>query len=76
MPEAQKQKRFWTKAKVVLAIILVVGIVLGAALEHYAVEPFLNSKLSKSLSECTVQKNLLESQASSMVSELNACRNG
>lgn len=75
MAEAQKARGFWTKARVLIAIILVAGIIIGGLIEHYAIEPLLNSKLLKSLSECTVQKNLLESQAGSLISELNACKN-
>jgi len=77
MPEKQKTKggllsfSFSTWLKIFL---FVSGLVLGIAVQHYYIEPFVSNTFGEQLTSCFSEKQLLDMEINSCYVDLNNCR--
>lgn len=60
--------------KYALIFLLLVGILVGAAVEHYFVEPFFNKETAERLSDCRASLNLTNQQVTQCLRDLDACQ--
>lgn len=51
----ESSKSFWTLKKLLLILFLIVGIAIGAALQHYLIEPLLEGSIAEQLKKCKAE---------------------
>lgn len=61
--------------KLVLVLVLITGIVLGGALTHYVIEPFLTNGIDAKLSECKSSLSLVNQEIDACLRELETPQN-
>jgi disulfide bond formation protein DsbB len=59
------RKYFWL-------FLLLLGIIAGAAIEHYYVEPFFSQETAGTLSDCRASLNLVNQQVTQCLRDLDA----
>ncbi len=60
--------------KYLWVFLLLLGIVAGAAIEHYFVELFFNKETTETLSDCRASLNLLNQQVTQCLRDLDAAK--
>lgn len=55
-------------------VLLIIGIAVGTALEHYWIEPVLNNTTNEKLSECKASLNLVNQEVQQCYTDLEAAR--
>jgi hypothetical protein len=60
-------KYFWV-------FLLLIGILVGGAIEHYYIEPLFSQQTSETLSGCRSSLNLANQQVSQCLKDLDNCR--
>ncbi len=68
--EKEQKKRFWNAARIVFVLFLVVGILVGAIIEHFFVEEhFFTSGLKSKLQAKTNELKLMEENFKKCIDE-------
>ena len=62
MPKRKKKRSSLTSKRIVLLFLLIIGIVLGAVLEHYFVEPLIEEQSFQKYVNCESKVELLDKQ--------------
>jgi hypothetical protein len=60
------RKGFWSVKRIAILFLILILLFIGAAFEHYFVEPILNEQMLNSFERCVSERNLLND-------EINAC---
>jgi len=60
--------------KYLWVFLLLLGIIAGAAIEHYFVEPFFNKEATQTLSGCRASLNLTNQQVTQCLRDLDAAQ--
>ncbi len=71
----KKKKKFFSKRNVFL-IVLVIGIVLGAAVQHFYLEPLLEPAKMEQLKLCKSQNELLNQENQECLNKLYDASSG
>ncbi|GEM_PF-1639111 len=70
--ETRKKKGFWNAVRILLFLFLVLGIIIGAALEHYFVEGILSADKERQCSECLEKQDLLNETINTCIADKKA----
>lgn len=70
--KTSKKKSFWSVKRIGFLLLFIVILVLGAVLQHYVVEPFLNNSLQLELEKATSNNNLLNEENLSCITGKNS----
>ncbi|MEM4662977.1 MAG: hypothetical protein QXM75_03065 [Candidatus Diapherotrites archaeon] len=57
----ESKKSFWTTKKILFIFLIVVGIIIGALLQHYIIEPLISNKITEKLKTCEAENLELHS---------------
>jgi len=60
--ESKKKKRFWTSKRVGIAALIVFCLIVGAAIEHYLIEPVIGEYCLEDLRICKQQNQVLNEE--------------
>ncbi|MCD6478700.1 MAG: hypothetical protein J7L44_02310 [Candidatus Diapherotrites archaeon] len=52
MSKEESKRSFWSAARIAMLFIFLVGIVIGAAIEHYVIEPIISGSFAEELRKC------------------------
>ncbi|MBN1940725.1 MAG: hypothetical protein JW772_00925 [Candidatus Diapherotrites archaeon] len=67
----KKKKGFWSTTKILVACLLIFGIVVGAVIEHFYIEPLLEPHKVEQLRLCQSQNTLLNQENENCLRELS-----
>ena len=73
MLKKKKGRRILTKRRVALLAVIAVLLVLGAALQHYYIEPLYGETVAEKYERCLTQQNVLDERFASCSNQLRAC---
>ena len=52
MSKEEGKQSFWSATRIAILFIFLVGIVVGAAIEHYVIEPIISGSFAEELRKC------------------------
>ncbi len=70
--EQKKGKGFWSVSRILLLFFLVLGIIIGIAIEHYFVEKAISAERENKCNACFENQQLLNDTINSCISEKKA----
>jgi len=56
-----KKQSFWNAARIVMLFLFFIGLVIGALIQHYAIEPVLGQTIKERLDQCELENKELYS---------------
>lgn len=59
--KSESKQTFWNATRIAFVFLLLIGIVIGAALEHYFVEPLISGAIAENLKRCESENYELHS---------------
>lgn len=71
----KKGKGFFSRKRMALLAILLLIFALGAAFQHYSIEPVIGSDFAQKYALCLSQRNVLDDRFSSCAQQLNDANN-
>lgn len=74
MSEKQSAKKSLFSTANIMVVLFVAGLVVGAAAQHYYIEPFIANTFGEQLNECFSQKQLLDKEINNCYVERENCR--
>ncbi|MEM0359891.1 MAG: hypothetical protein QXK06_00960 [Candidatus Diapherotrites archaeon] len=74
--EKKTGKSFWTPERMLFATFLVLGILVGAIIMHFVVEPVLGSSLREDLEKKTIEAKELQEKYAQCMSEKTIASKG
>jgi len=61
MGKEESKQSFWTAARIAMLFLFLLGIAIGATIEHYAVEPIISGSVVGKLNKCELANAELQS---------------
>jgi len=69
----KKGKTFFTRKRIALILVIVIIFALGAAFQHYYLEPLYGETIAEKYTRCLTQNNVLDERYVSCSNQLRAC---
>lgn len=70
--EKKQGKGFWNATRILIVLFLVIGLFIGAIVEHFFVEPSFNEGIRTSLEQKTIECRELEGEYAQCIREKSA----
>jgi len=75
--EKTQKRKFWNATRIIFTLFLLVGILVGAIVMHFLIEPqFFTRELQSELETKTDEWKAIQEQYIACVKELDVCRAG